>query len=287
MNIEKQNILFSVIICNFNYGRFLNQAIDSVLNQTYTNIELIVVDDGSTDESRNIINSYEDSRLIAVFQSNSGQASSLNVGFEKSKGDVICLLDSDDWWREDKLETVYHWHNTLKENYSLMQHNLLVWDNGETSPYKLVLPIGDCFAEMCKTGNIDYFVPTSGIVISRAVFEKIYPIPDSLKICADAYLTRTCIAFGMLISIPSFNGYYRKHSNTVFKNDKFDVDDFFNAKLLPLLNTFYKKNGIDIPNALYENRNIKKSTIYIRAYTIYSKIISCIKCILIRKFKIN
>src|SRR5215469_12425788 len=87
--------LVSIIITSYNYRRYLPDAIDSALNQTYPNTEVIVVDDGSTDNSREVIAGY-DGRIVPVLKENGGQASAFNAGFELSRGDVICFLDSDD-----------------------------------------------------------------------------------------------------------------------------------------------------------------------------------------------
>src|SRR5215813_6060987 len=87
--------LASIIIDNYNYGRFLQGAIDSALQQTYTPLEVIVVDDGSTDNSREIIAGYGP-RIIPVLKENGGQASAFNAGFRVSRGAVVFFLDSDD-----------------------------------------------------------------------------------------------------------------------------------------------------------------------------------------------
>src|SRR3954454_14414573 len=85
----------SVIINNFNYARFLADAIDSALAQTHPNTEVIVVDDGSTDESASVIAAYGD-RIAPVLKGNGGQASAYNAGYERSSGDIVCFLDADD-----------------------------------------------------------------------------------------------------------------------------------------------------------------------------------------------
>src|SRR5437879_4319345 len=89
------NSLASIIINNYNYARFLREAVESALNQTYQNTEVIVVDDGSTDSSREIISSYGD-RIIPILKCNGGQNSALNAGFSVGRGNVILFLDSDD-----------------------------------------------------------------------------------------------------------------------------------------------------------------------------------------------
>ncbi len=234
----------SVIMCNYNYGDYIGQAIESVLKQGYENFELIVVDDGSIDHSREVIDSFNDPRLKKVFKDNGGQASAFNSGFDVSSGEIICLLDSDDWWAEDKLETIARWDAFFDNIYAVLQHCVTVVEEDKTYPYKYTLPTGDCFSEMCETGTINFFVPTSGLAIPRHISEKVFPLPLSLRICADAYLTRACIAFGDVISIPSSHGFYRKHSNTVYKNKEFSAQKFFNDQLYPLLEKFYLKNGI-------------------------------------------
>ena len=95
----------SVIINNYNYARFLRAAIDSALSQTYQNCEVVVVDDGSTDNSRDVIESY-DRRVKAVYKCNGGQGSALNAGFEASSGDLIIFLDADDVLLPCAVETV-------------------------------------------------------------------------------------------------------------------------------------------------------------------------------------
>ena len=94
--------LVSIIINNYNYGCFLQSAIDSALGQTYANIEVIVVDDGSVDNSKDIIRGYRD-RIVPVLKENGGQASAFNAGFAKSRGEIICFLDSDDFYALKKV----------------------------------------------------------------------------------------------------------------------------------------------------------------------------------------
>src|SRR5436309_11842716 len=97
--------LASIIVNNYNYGRFLREAVDSALNQTYRNTEVIVVDDGSTDGSPEVIASYGE-RIVPVLKQNGGQNSALNAGFSRSRGDVIIFLDSDDLLLPSAVENV-------------------------------------------------------------------------------------------------------------------------------------------------------------------------------------
>lgn len=98
--------LFSIIIPLYNKQEYIKSTIESVLKQSYTNYEIIVVDDGSTDKSPDIVKSIKDSRILLVSKTNGGVSSARNYGINISKGDFICFLDSDDLWERDYLETL-------------------------------------------------------------------------------------------------------------------------------------------------------------------------------------
>lgn len=100
-----ENPLISIVMVNYNHEDFLGEAISSVIRQTYQNWELIIVDDGSTDESCNIIAGYPDSRIKPIYLKENGHiCAATNIGLKEVKGEYIARLDSDDVWREDKLE---------------------------------------------------------------------------------------------------------------------------------------------------------------------------------------
>jgi glycosyltransferase involved in cell wall biosynthesis len=97
---------FSVVIPNFNSGKYLSRALQSVVNQTTTNWEIIVVDNNSTDESRHAVSGFNDSRIRQVQINNDGIiAKSRNFGVEMARGDYIAFLDADDFWSDTKLST--------------------------------------------------------------------------------------------------------------------------------------------------------------------------------------
>ena len=100
---EDSSLLVSVIIPVYNGERYLADAIDSVLDQTYSALEIIVVDDGSTDNSRRVLEGYGDD--IRYFrQDNKGTASARNFGVRNSQGSLLAFLDQDDLWVPDKLQ---------------------------------------------------------------------------------------------------------------------------------------------------------------------------------------
>lgn len=116
--------LFSIVIPTFNRAHILSRSIDSVLSQTYQDFELIIVDNGSTDNTHQWMDSaYQDDRLIYHYQEGSGSpASPRNTGISLAKGQWICLLDSDDRWDKNKLQCVFDVIQT-NTNADVICHN--------------------------------------------------------------------------------------------------------------------------------------------------------------------
>ena len=104
----------SVLIDTYNCGRFIEQAIESVLSQDYAleQVEILVVDDGSTDDTAERVKKYG-AKIRYLRKENGGQASALNLGFAESRGEIVAILDGDDWWAQGKLRTVL---KALEEN---------------------------------------------------------------------------------------------------------------------------------------------------------------------------
>jgi glycosyltransferase involved in cell wall biosynthesis len=94
----------SVIIPTYNYCHFLGEAIQSVLEQTFSDFELIVVDDGSTDNTKEVVDSFGDSRIRYIYQENRGVSAARNTGIKVSSGEYVAFLDSDDMWLPENLE---------------------------------------------------------------------------------------------------------------------------------------------------------------------------------------
>jgi glycosyltransferase involved in cell wall biosynthesis len=171
----------SVIIPVYNRGEFLIKTINSVLSQTYKNFELIIVDDGSTENIKKIINSFAQ-KIIYCKQANKGPASARNMGIDKSKGKFIAFLDSDDCWHKDKLlfqaeamrnnpsylishtqETWYRNNKLLNQKRKHKKCNQYIFDN--------CLPI--CMVSM------------STVMVRKKLFTKIGLFDENLPCCED------------------------------------------------------------------------------------------------------
>lgn len=218
--MESKCTLVSVILCNYNYGRFLAESIESVLQQSYSNFELIIVDDGSTDNSREVISRYTDPRISTVFKQNAGQASSFNAGFERARGGLIAFLDSDDAWTADKLASTVPIIES--ENFSIVQHNLSVFDGASLKTKRIhpcMLPgTKNVFNAYLQQHDTDFFSVTSGILCRKKDLDRVFPLDVSWRICADIPLTRPLPLFGPVCTVPQLLGYYRIHGSNYWMN---------------------------------------------------------------------
>ena len=108
---------FSIVIPTYNRAAFLPKAIESVLAQTYTDWELIVVDDGSTDNTREVVSQYTDERITYIYQENSERSAARNNGIAYAKGEYVCFMDSDEYIDENRLDLLYKAieNSTIKE----------------------------------------------------------------------------------------------------------------------------------------------------------------------------
>ncbi|WP_163436656.1 glycosyltransferase family A protein [Fibrobacter succinogenes] len=96
--------MISIVLPSFNRARILPKAVESILRQTYKDFELIIVDDGSSDNTREVVKSFNDDRIVYVHQENAGACVARNNGIDHARGEYIAFQDSDDIWHEDKLE---------------------------------------------------------------------------------------------------------------------------------------------------------------------------------------
>lgn len=115
--------LVSVIIPSYNGAKYLSRSVESVLRQSYNNLELIIVDDGSTDNTSDIVRKFDDERLIYIrHDKNRGLSQARNTGITRAKGDYIAYLDVDDEWHEDKLEKNVEFSKHLGEKFFLFSN---------------------------------------------------------------------------------------------------------------------------------------------------------------------
>lgn len=206
--------LVTIVIDNFNYERYVGAAIDSALDQTYERTQVIVVDDGSTDSSRSILNAYRD-RAEIILKSHAGQGSAFNVGFAASAGDVVIFLDADDVLGPRAAQaaakalcgrqaSVVHWPLAVVDQEG-------AWVRARIP--RLPLSAGDLRSEAIRYGPaIHISPPTSGNAWSREFLTSVLPMPEeTFRDCADNYLFTLSPIYGEILVIKRPLSCYRMH----------------------------------------------------------------------------
>ncbi len=209
----------SIIINNYNYGRFLAACIDSALMQSYPNTEVIVVDDGSTDDSREIIARYT-GKITAILKENGGQGSAYNAGFNASHGDIVIFLDSDDLLHPGVVQQVVaSWSPQLSKIHWRLD---MMDERGK--------PLGQVFPASLHEGDVREHMnnfgcyaspPGSANAFSAAFLKKVLPMPEAnWRIAADTYVILLAPFYGEIANLPGTGGLYRLQ-------DKLDGDSEF------------------------------------------------------------
>jgi glycosyltransferase involved in cell wall biosynthesis len=205
----------SIVITNFNYGRYLRAAIDSGLAQTYPQVEVIVVDDGSTDGSREIIESYG-SRVVPVIKGNGGHGSALNAGFAASRGEIVMFLDADDELAAHAAEQVV---KAWRPEVAKAQFQLEMIDDRGVSlgmrvpPFNGFIPNGDIRDRIARFGEYPSS-PSSGNAYARAALTRLMPLDETTWFAAaEKPLVFLTPFFGEVVSICAPLGRYRIHQD--------------------------------------------------------------------------
>lgn len=179
--------LVSVVITCYNYGEYVKHSIESVLNQTYSNLEIIIINDGSTDSSDEVISKYLINKNIKyIKQENKGQAVAKNEGIKNSIGEYIAFLDADDIWVSDKLEKQI---NIIisRPNIGLVYSSMQIIDNDNNI---VETNINNIYLKN-KSGKVtndllyDNFVPFSSALITRKCIESAGCFNENIKMGID------------------------------------------------------------------------------------------------------
>lgn len=208
--------VISIIINNYNYGRYLAAAIDSALHQNDCTAEVIVVDDGSTDHSREVIARYGE-RIIPILKGNGGQASALNAGFARSSGEIILFLDADDVLLPETGRRVCAAFNA-NAGAAKVQYRMAIIDEagirtGQLKPPRhLPLPSGDLRKQVLSFPFDLTWMATSGNAFAARVLRQILPMPEAeYRILADFYLSHLTPLFGAVVFLDEVGAGYRVH----------------------------------------------------------------------------
>jgi glycosyltransferase involved in cell wall biosynthesis len=263
--------LISVIIPTYNRGSLLPRSIKSVLKQTYKNFELIIVDDGSTDYTKKIVEKYlkEDQRIKYIYQENSGgPPKPKNTGIKASKGEYIAFLDSDDEWFSDKLKKQIEFYikNDINKNVGLVGCGAISINNKTGGKRIIKLPR---LLKIKSPKTLGRPIPysCSSIMIKKSIFKEIGLFDEKIKIGDDyEFYIRISRKYEFkFVQEPLFNYYIhednisepnnlinedkinerieiiKKHRNIFSKYPKVYSDEFKKIGTFHILNKDYKQ----------------------------------------------
>lgn len=243
MILTNEKIAFSVIIPTYNHARFINRCLDSLISQTYTDWEAIIVNNFSEDNTIELIEAYKDPRFkIVNFKNNGIIGASRNIGIKKSKSDWICFLDSDDWWLPNKLQVC---HENIDENVDLIYHDLTIvrdksvlFGKKRLRGRKLVNPV---LIDFLVKGNC---INNSSAVVRKSLLERINGISEDPQIIAsEDYNTWLRIAqiTDKFVYIPESLGFYILHGLGVSQKDMSNSMIYASSAFINILNESQRK----------------------------------------------
>jgi glycosyltransferase involved in cell wall biosynthesis len=257
----------SVIIPTYNCAEYIEKAISSVLTQTYSNIEIIVVDDGSTDHTAETINRIQSDKVRYFYKENGGPGSARNYALKEAKGNIITFLDADDYFHPDNIATKM---NVLKDNhnvYWLFSDVYFVSTEGAKiclgSEYFSSAYASELFKEkrifeaLLTDGN---FISTATLMMRRGCFDEIGLFDESQLMHQD-YLQWLHLshAFSNYIYLDKPLVYITRHSTSWGNNEKKSLEErlklyakiekLFQKELDPILHSWQKRVS-DVYNRL-------------------------------------
>lgn len=217
----------SVVVSSFDYARYLPQAIESALAQTASATEVVVVDDGSTDGSREVIARYG-GEVTTILKRNGGQASAFNAGFAASRGDVVLFLDSDDVLLPQAVETALEAlgsDDAVKAHWPLEEIDADGRRTGRLVPAE-GLRGGSLLPALIETGLAEYdWPPTSGNAWSRSLLDELLPMPEEpYRRCPDIYLGALARLYGRIEVVDEPQSLYRLHGSNNVERITYDEE---------------------------------------------------------------
>jgi glycosyltransferase involved in cell wall biosynthesis len=223
--------LVSVLMINFNYARYIEQAIRSVLDQTYTDLELVVVDDVSTDASIAIVERIraQDARVqLHLRERNGRMAAATNTAYGQANGEILCLLDSDDWFHPDKVQRVV---STFQERPAtgFIVHPMVI--SSGTAEAIQIMPFLANFEQgwiedrVRRRGGRWQGMPTSALSMRRDLARLLFPLPEeALSNSADGFMYTLAPLLTEVAAIEEPLSHYRVHDHNAIASHRRDLD---------------------------------------------------------------
>lgn len=241
-----EKIKISVIVPVYNREKLLKRCLDSIINQTLKEIEIIVVNDGSTDNSEEIIKSYKDSRIVHISKNNEGISVARNTGINMAQGEYISFIDSDDWIDLDFLEKLYN---------SAQKYNADLAVAGIIRIQKFHKKFHLKFRDEVLTNDLNKKFELCEVPNKSYVWNKIYKTSKLKEFNLDfepqiiyedvIFTPKVLYYFNKLVTVPDTYYYYWRSTNSLVKqrSQKARMDSIYAHKIA---NDFIKEHNIDV-----------------------------------------
>ena len=233
--MEREYII-SVAMATYNGEKYIKEQLDSILKQLNNNDEIIISDDGSTDNTINIINSYNDKRIRIIEGPHKGVKQNFANAISNCKGKYIFLSDQDDIWLDYKVDTVLKVFETT--NCTCVVHDAQVFDSNTNEV------IMDSFFKFrnSKKGIIKNILKNSYIgccmAIDKKIVDKIIPIPDDIEM-HDQWIGIMCEKYGNSVFINDKLLKYRRHNNNQSKMNHYSLPKMIKNRITFIKRCFY------------------------------------------------
>ena len=243
--VEKK---ISVIVPIYNVAQYLEKCLKSIINQTYQNLEIILVDDGSTDDSADLCDIYakKDKRIKVIHKKNGGLSDARNVGIDSATGEYLAFIDSDDWIDNTMFEEMEK--KIEQENVDIVICNVVHWDgkNNDMQPGGVIkheqrIQQGEMFRKLCQNQTFLYVIACNKLYRSSIFNDIRYPkdyIHEDAAVIHQIY--DKCQS---VLLIPEFFYYYRQHNESIM-GEGFSVKRIDWLVALADRATFFKKKKL-------------------------------------------
>ncbi len=176
----------SLITPSFNQGKFIERTICSVLEQTYSNIEYIIIDGGSTDETVSILKKYSAKLAYWVSEKDNGQAHALNKGLQRCTGEIVAYINSDDYYNQNAIASIVNFFKTYPDAYAVAGYCTIIWQLSEEEINVRTDKVGDIsFKRLLRYWEPDFCPPQPSIFFTREIVETLGFFDEGLKYTMD------------------------------------------------------------------------------------------------------
>lgn len=245
--------IVSVVMPVYNCERYLLESIDSVLKQTYSNLELVIVDDGSTDDSAGLIKKVirQDERIVYIYQNNQGPGAARNRGIESARGEYIAFIDADDIWFHDKIEKQIE-KLTKLENTIIFGGSRYIWENSNKTRvvnYKNFKKREEFFKYLAYLPS-NKIAFTCAVICNKKCITKVGNFDTSLNNAEDWDLWLRLAIQYPFYALPSPVFYRRKHESNSTSHIPLEENVQNELKVLSKLREDFIREKIDYNNLI-------------------------------------